>query len=150
MNLNRRTLPSAASAFAVSATALVVASGRPLRAQGAASTGNILIVVANEIPHPTMGFPLGFWAAELTHPYAELIAHGMMVTIASLQGGRVVVDAYSDPRHESGYAAHDFVSLGFLTSPVYAPLLDTTAPLAEIDPAAHDAIIVAGGQAPMC
>lgn len=111
--------------------------------------GDILIVVANETTHPTMGFPLGFWAAELTHPYAELVAHGHKVTIASPNGGRVVVDAYSDPRHESGYSAHDFISLGFLTSPKHTALLDATKALAEVDPADHAAIIVAGGQAPM-
>lgn len=49
----------------------------------------------------------------------------------------------------SGYSAHDFVSLGFLTSPKHAPLLDATAALSGINPADHAAIIVAGGQAPM-
>ncbi len=149
MTSNRRNFLITASAIALSASAVVLASGDPVRAQTAQSTKSILIVVANEIPHPTLGFPLGFWAAELTHPYAELIAHGYTITIASLQGGRVTVDAYSDPRHESGYSAFDFVSLGFLTSPTYAPLLDATKALADIDLTDHDAIIVAGGQAPM-
>lgn len=150
MTLSRRTFLASAPATALAVGGLTLVGGRPARADGSpAAPGNILIVVANEIAHPTMGFPLGFWAAELTHPYAELVAHGHAITIASLQGGNATVDAYSDPRHESGYSAHDFVSLGFLTSPRHAPLLDTTAPLADINPADHAAIIVAGGQAPM-
>ena len=150
MSISRRTLLKSAPAAALAASGLTLAKTGSVRADAPhGSPGDILIVVANEIPHPTMGFPLGFWAAELTHPYAELVAHGHTITIASLQGGRVAVDAYSDPRHESGYSAHDFVSLGFLTSPRHAPLLEATAPLATITPANHAAIIVAGGQAPM-
>lgn len=150
MTISRRNLLKSAPALALAAGSLPVLTAGTAKAAGAQSQpGNILIVVANEIPHPRMGFPIGFWAAELTHPYAELVAHGHSVTIASLQGGRVTVDAYSDPRHESGYSAHDFVSLGFLTSPKHAPLLEETAPLAEINPQDYAAIIVAGGQAPM-
>ncbi|MFN4203374.1 MAG: type 1 glutamine amidotransferase domain-containing protein [Tabrizicola sp.] len=148
MTLTRRTFLAAAPAVALTAGSLPPVTKARADAP-AAAPGNILIVVANEIAHPTMGFPLGFWAAELTHPYAELVAHGHPITIASLQGGKVTVDAYSDPRHESGYSAQDFVSLGFLTSPKHAPLLDATAALADIKPEDHAAIIVAGGQAPM-
>lgn len=107
------------------------------------------MVVSNEVPHPTMGFPLGFWAAELTHPFAEFAAHGHAITIASLEGGAVAVDAYSDPRHESGYSAHDFVSLGFLTSPRHAALLEDTPAIADVDPDRFAAIVIAGGQGPM-
>lgn len=150
MTLSRRTLLKSLPALALGSTALTRVASRPAQAQeAAAAPGDILIVVANEVMHPTLGFPLGFWAAELTHPYAELVSHGYSVTIASPDGGRVAVDAYSDPRHESGYSAHDFVSLGFLTSPRHAPLLDSTVALSDIDPSEHAAIIVAGGQAPM-
>jgi putative intracellular protease/amidase len=150
MTTSRRAFLAAAPAAALASSALIMAADRSARAaDSAAKPGNILIVLANEIAHPAMGFPLGFWAAELTHPFAELVAHGHTVTIASLKGGKVTVDAYSDPRHESGYSAHDFVSLGFLTSPRHAPLLDSTTALADIKLADHDAIIVAGGQAPM-
>ncbi len=149
MTLSRRTFLATAPAL-MAAGGAALTTGTAARAAGVAGApGDVLIIVANEIPHPKLGFPLGFWAAELTHPYAELVAHGHSITIASLQGGKVTVDGYSDPRHESGYSAHDFVSLGFLTSPKYAPLLDSTAALADINPDDHAAIIVAGGQAPM-
>ena len=32
---------------------------------------NILMIVANPSVNPTLGWPLGFWAAELGHPYYE-------------------------------------------------------------------------------
>ncbi len=150
MTLTRRNLLQSAPALALTAGGLGLVKADSLRADSAPSTpGDILIVVASPIEHPRLGFPLGFWAAELTHPYAELVAHGHSITIASLQGGHVHVDAYSDPRHASGYSAHDFVSLGFLNSPRTAPLLETTTALADIDPVNHAAIIVAGGQAQM-
>lgn len=146
MTLSRRTFIATSAALA--ATGLAGTATRTAAA-GADGTRRTLIVVANEIMHPRLGYPLGFWAAELTHPYAELLAHGHQITIASLDGGRVTVDGYSDPRHESGYSAHDFISLGFLTSPTYAPLLESTAALADLGADDFDAIIVAGGQAPM-
>lgn len=149
MNLSRRNILAAVPAVLAAGTTTLIGSGSARAAKTAGTPGNILIIVANEILHPSLGFPLGFWAAELTHPFAELVAHNHSVTIASLQGGKVTVDGYSDPRHPSGYSAHDFVSLGFLTSPEHAPLLDKTAALADINPDDHAAIIVAGGQAPM-
>lgn len=109
----------------------------------------VLIVVANQVTAPTVGWPVGFWAAELTHPYHELEQAGYKVEIASPDGGEVFTDAYSDPRHESGYSAHDFVSLGFLESPKHSALLKNTTALSSIDAKDYAAIIVAGGQSPM-
>ena len=59
------------------------------------------------------------------------------------------MDAYSDPRHESGYSAHDLISLGFVTSPQHAALLKATKPIAQVDLSGLDAVFVAGGQRPM-
>ncbi len=109
----------------------------------------ILIVVANKAVAPTTGWPVGFWIAELTHPYFLFEDQGYEMTIASPDGGPVFVDPYSDPRHESGYSADDFVSLGFLQSPKRAALLDNTPAIATIDAADHAAIVIAGGQSPM-
>src|SRR5262245_20037803 len=61
----------------------------------------VLIVVANPAVATTVGWPVGFWAAELTHPYYELTERGFSVTIASPKGGKVEMDALSDPRHPS-------------------------------------------------
>jgi len=106
----------------------------------------VLMVVASPAQSP-LG-PVGFWASELTHPWYEFREVGYEVGIASPQGGRVELDAFSDPRHESGYSAHDLISLGFLSSP-HARLLEETTPLQAVDPGDWDAVVVAGGQAPM-
>ena len=151
MSLSRRNFLRSAPALAALATGglSLTKAGRARAAGAGGAPGEILMVVSNEVPHPTMGFPLGFWAAELTHPFAEFAAHRHPITIASLNGGPVAVDAYSDPRHESGYSAHDFVSLGFLTSPPHAALLQDTPALADLDPERFAAIVIAGGQGPM-
>lgn len=47
----------------------------------------ILIVVANPARSTTLGWPVGFWAAELVHPYHTLTQAGHRVTIASPDGG---------------------------------------------------------------
>ena len=69
---------------------------------------HILLVIANSATSTTVGGPVGFWAAELTHAYYEFVERGYEVTIASPRGGKCELDAFSDPRHESGYSAfHD-------------------------------------------
>jgi putative intracellular protease/amidase len=108
----------------------------------------VLIVVSN----PTTdqhGWPVGFWAAELTHPYFELTERGIDVTIASPDGGKVFVDALSDPRDDSQWSSEDLISMGFLNSPDLVATLDDTPPLASLDLDEYDALMVAGGQAPM-
>lgn len=114
-----------------------------------ANQEKILMVVANTTIAPTVGWSVGFWASELTHPYHELEQAGYKIEIASIEGGKVNVDAYSDPRHESKYSAHDFVSLGFLESPVHQDMLNNTQPLASLNINDYEAIIIAGGQSPM-
>jgi putative intracellular protease/amidase len=106
-------------------------------------------VAANPATSPTTGWPIGVWAAELTHPYWEFIEHGYVVDIISPAGGDLLIDGFSDPRHESGYSAHDLISLGFLSSPQHAALLKNTRSLAEVKVADYDALFVAGGQSPM-
>ena len=109
----------------------------------------VLIVVANPTTSTTLGWPVGFWGAELTHPYYELTQRGIEVTIASPDGGKVEMDSLSDPRHESKWSADDLITMGFLNTPELAALLDDTPKLADLDPDEFDAIMVAGGQAPM-
>lgn len=112
-------------------------------------TKRILMIAANPAVSPVTGWPIGFWAAELTHPWLAFTEAGYAVDLASPQGGAIEVDGFSDPRHDSGYSAHDLVSLGFLSSPKHAALLQTTLALESVDPGAYDAVFVCGGQAPM-
>lgn len=110
--------------------------------------GTVLLVAANQVQAPN-GWPLGVWAAEISHPYDELVHAGYRVEIVSLKGGDIYIDDYSDPRHASRYSESDIVSLGFLSSPATAKLLKGTKALASVKSADYAAIIVAGGQAPM-
>jgi putative intracellular protease/amidase len=110
---------------------------------------HVLMVVANPGMHPELHYPVGFWAAELAHPWYEFTEAGFSVTIASPQGGKVEPDGYSDPRDASQWSIGDILSLGFLTSPVSAGLLENTPALETLDLSAYDAIAVAGGQSPM-
>src|SRR3954464_11897896 len=109
----------------------------------------ILMVVANPATSTTTGWPVGFWASELFHPFYEFTETGYDVTVASPDGGRVEVDALSAPRGASGYSAVDVLSLGYLSSDEYTALLNDTPRLAELDLDEYDAIVVCGGQSPM-
>lgn len=109
----------------------------------------VLMIVSNAGQSPVTGWPVGFWWAELTHPYWAFKEAGYEVDVASPQGGRVEADLYSDPEHESDYSADDIVSLGFKKSAQHAALLEQTKSLREVDIKTYDAIFVVGGQAPM-
>lgn len=110
---------------------------------------NLLIVVANPAISTTLGWPVGFWAAELIHPYDALTKAGQRVTIASPKGGKVELDSYSDPRDASGYSQDDRLSLAYLSQPDFVTRLEHTPSLSTLNAADFDALIVAGGQSPM-
>jgi putative intracellular protease/amidase len=109
----------------------------------------VLIVASNPTTSKQTGWPIGFWWAELTHPYWEFVEHGYQVDIASPDGGALQADSWSDPRDTSRYSADDLVSLGFICSPDHAPLLEHTPALADLDIGVYDALLFVGGQAPM-
>lgn len=109
----------------------------------------VAIVISNPAISSVTGEPVGFWWSELTHPWMTFIDQGYRVEIFSPDGGKCEADALSDPRHPSGYSATDLISLGFLSDANLAQLLDTTLPVSGLDHADFDAIMIAGGQAPM-
>ncbi len=109
----------------------------------------VLLIAANPATSPTTGWPIGFWWAELTHPYWAFTEAGYEVEIRSPQGGALQADGYSDPEDASGYSADDILSLGFKKSPKHAALLVDTKSIAGVDPAGYDALFVTGGQSPM-
>lgn len=43
----------------------------------------VLMVIANPAISTTLGIPVGFWEAELTHAYREFTEVGYRVTVAS-------------------------------------------------------------------
>jgi putative intracellular protease/amidase len=109
----------------------------------------ILIVASNPAVSGQTGWPIGFWWSELTHPYWEFTEHGYQVDVASPDGGALRADSWSDPRDESGYSADDLLSLGFLTSPTHARLVEESLPLARVSTGDYDAVLFVGGQGPM-
>ncbi|MBX2876861.1 MAG: type 1 glutamine amidotransferase domain-containing protein [Saprospiraceae bacterium] len=117
--------------------------------EGNSATKKVLIIAANPSVSERTGWPIGAWAAELTHPYVEFQKAGYEITIASPNGGKVEFDGFSDPRDESGYSANDLVSLGFIHTPQLIGQLDDTPKLSNVDPTAFDAIFLVGGQSPM-
>lgn len=112
-------------------------------------TKRVLMIVANQATSPTTGWPIGFWWAEVTHPYWTFTEAGYEVEIVSPKGGDLAADGFSDPEDESQYSAHDIVSLGFKKSPSHAALLQGTKSIADVSLDDFDALFVAGGQSPM-
>ena len=109
----------------------------------------ILMIVANPTQATTTGWRVGFWASELTHPYYEFKRARYDVVIASPKGGKVEVDALSDPRDPSRWSAEDLISMGFLCTPELAALLENTPRLGDLDLGEFAADVVCGGLAPM-
>lgn len=109
----------------------------------------VAILASNPAVSAQTGWPIGFWWAELTHPYWEFVEHGYQVDVASPEGGKLEGDTWSDPRDESGYSAEDLISLGFINSPTHMKLVDESIPLAELGVADYDALMAIGGQGPM-
>lgn len=109
----------------------------------------VLLVVANPTVSTNNGWPVGFWAAELTHPYYELTERGVAVTIASPDGGKVEFDKLSDPRDESKWSAEDLITMGFIHTPELMALLEDTPTLSSLDYNDYDALLISGGQSPM-
>jgi putative intracellular protease/amidase len=109
----------------------------------------VAIVIANPAVSTTTGWPVGFWWSELTHPYLAFEEKGYEVRIFSPDGGRCEADGMSDPGDASGYSSSDLISQGFIHTPKLKALVENTGRVADIDVAQFDALLVAGGQAPM-
>ncbi|HET6266918.1 MAG TPA: type 1 glutamine amidotransferase domain-containing protein [Acidobacteriota bacterium] len=109
----------------------------------------VAIVIANPTISTNNQWPVGFWWSELTHPYFLMGEKGYEIEVFSPNGGRCEADAMSDPRDASGYSATDLVTMGFIHTPELMRLVENTKKVSEIDVDKFDAIIVAGGQAPM-
>lgn len=109
----------------------------------------VLILASNPAVSPQTGWPIGFWWAELSHPYWEFTEGGYQVDIASPDGGPLQADSWSDPRDPSGYSASNLLSLGFLQSPPLMSKISASLPLGSLKLDAYDALFLVGGQGPM-
>lgn len=109
----------------------------------------VLLIAANAATSTVTGWPVGFWWAELTHPYWVFTEAGYEVDIRSPDGGALQADGYSDPEDDSGYSADDILSLGFKKSARHRALIEDTRSIDDVDPAQYDAVFLVGGQSPM-
>ena len=120
-----------------------------VHAHGMPTKGKILMVASSPTTSSQTGWPIGFWAAELTHPLRVFQEAGYEVTLASTVGGALMMDGYSDPTDASGYSAHDVISLGYMQQTSFQDMLTNTPAIKEVNPQDYDAIFLVGGQGPM-
>lgn len=116
---------------------------------GAPSKGKILMVASSPSVSEQTGWPIGFWAAELTHPFRVFQEAGYEVELVSTEGGKLEMDGYSNPTDASGYSAHDVISLGYMQQQWFNELLANTKKLTEVNLADYVAVFLVGGQGPM-
>ena len=115
----------------------------------ATSPKRVALIIANPTVSTTTAWPVGFWWSELSHPYYVLSEQGYQLSIFSPQGGACEADAMSDPNDASGYSRTDLISQGFIHTPELKALVADTRPISELSLGEFDALLVAGGQAPM-
>lgn len=116
---------------------------------GAPSKGKILMVASSPSVSTQTGWPIGFWAAELTHPLRVFQEAGYEVELVSTEGGKLQMDGYSNPTDPSGYSAHDIISLGYTQKPEFNQMLENTKKLTEVKHNDYVGIFLVGGQGPM-
>ena len=109
----------------------------------------VAIVISNPVVSTTTGWPVGFWWAELSHPYFRFTELGYQAEIFSPEGGACAADARSDPEDASQWQAEDVISRGYKHDPDFMNLVQNTKTVDEISLDAFDAIMVAGGEGPM-
>lgn len=122
---------------------------RYVHAHGMPTKGKILMVASSPSVSEQTGWPIGFWAAELTHPLQVFQEAGYEVTLASTEGGKLEMDGYSNPTDESQYSAHDVISLGYMQQDWFNQMLENTPKLTSVNMDDYDAIFLVGGQGPM-
>ncbi|MEZ5016147.1 MAG: type 1 glutamine amidotransferase domain-containing protein [Flavipsychrobacter sp.] len=116
---------------------------------GASPKGKILMVASSPTTSEQTGWPIGFWAAELTHPLYVFQEAGYEVELVSTEGGKLMMDTYSNPTDESGYSAHDIITLGYMQQDWFNNMLSNTQSIDKVDVNQYDAIFLVGGQGPM-
>lgn len=107
----------------------------------------VLSIVSNTAQ--LKGFPVGFFAEEMTRAFLMFTEAGHRVDLASPDGGEVMYDTHSDPRTPGGAYADDLISLGFIHHPKFGPMLKHSLPISAVRVDDYDAVWVAGGGGPL-
>jgi len=116
---------------------------------GAPANGKILMVASSPSVSKQTQWPIGFWAAELTHPLRVFQEAGYDVELVSTKGGKLEMDGYSNPTDASGYSADDVITLGYMQQKSFNDMLANTKKLTDVNANNYDAIFLVGGQGPM-
>jgi putative intracellular protease/amidase len=104
------------------------------------SSKKILIVTTSHALLGKTGYPTGVWLSEVAHPYHVLSSAGYHVDIASVKGGNIPVDPYSEPSKTG-----DQVSADFLKDAEASKKMQNSIALSNVDVTAYAAVIFAGG-----
>lgn len=137
------------SQSAIQQNSSIIEDQQYVHAHGMPFKGKILMVASSPAISKQTGWPIGFWAAELTHPLHVFQEAGYEVELVSTEGGEIKMDAYSDPTDASGYSAHDVISLGYMQQEWFKNMLTHTRKFTEVNTEDYDAIFLVGGQGPM-
>ena len=105
----------------------------------------ILIVVTNHATLGDTGRATGYYLDEVAAPYYAFTDKGYDVDIASPLGG----PAPMDPGSAAAADDADGPSARFLSDSIAVTAIALTRPLAQVDPAAYDAVFIAGGHGVM-
>ncbi len=108
---------------------------------------HLLSIVSNTTQ--LKGFPVSFFAEEMTRAFLAFTEASHRVDLASPNGGEVMFDTYSDPRTPGGTYADDLISLGFAHHPKFSAMPKDTPSIRSIDVDDYDAVWVAGGGGPL-
>ena len=114
------------------------------------ATNKILIVVTNDDEFEKVGIRTGLWLGELIHFWEVAEEAGYQMDIASPSGGKVPIDPESlilpkvaDVVGLKGEVFKRYENKAFMN------LLDNTLKVSDVDPAAYDAVYMAGGHGVM-
>jgi putative intracellular protease/amidase len=110
---------------------------------------SVLLVAANQSVHPTLHYPVGFWASEIFHPIQVFNDMEINWQLCSPEGGKILMDPMSNPNDASGYSKWDTLSKGFVDNPKFMQLLEDSPSIESLDLDQFDALMVGGGQSPM-
>ncbi|MEM9460014.1 MAG: type 1 glutamine amidotransferase domain-containing protein [Myxococcota bacterium] len=107
----------------------------------------IAYVVSN--PATLKGFPVGFFAEELTRPFFDFVQAGYEIDVFSPKGGKVEFDGFSDPENPDSAYPNDLITIGFKHHKVFGKLTANTKPINDVNISQYDAVCVAGGGGPL-
>jgi putative intracellular protease/amidase len=85
------------------------------------------------------------WLSEITHPFWHLTERGIEVDFATLNGGKIYINPWSDPYAKETIEPNDLVSKGFLSDKALVEKLMNTLKLKDMDLDQYHGVHVAGG-----